>query len=78
MTKLFDGLYTHRGHDIIKDEQGIFVVGCLHLFKTLNDARNYVDKTMDSTNRKEPVIVGEWNAEKAGYHHRPTTTNSNR
>lgn len=67
MTKLFDGLYTHRGHDIIKDEQGIYVVGYLHLFKTLNDARNFIDKKIDGTHRKEAVIVGEWSAEKAGY-----------
>ena len=67
MKKWFDGFYVHRGHDIIKDEQGIYVVGYLHLFKTLNDARNYIDKTMDSTHKKEPVIVGEWSAEKAGY-----------
>lgn len=66
MRKLVDGIYIHRGKAIIKDEQGIFVEGCLHLFKTFNDARNYIDKTHDGSQKKEPVIVGEWSAEKVG------------
>lgn len=60
MKKLCDGIYTHRGSEIIKDEQGIWICGCFHIFKTLNDAKEYVNKTMDSTNKKEPCIIGEW------------------
>lgn len=67
MKKLFDGFYVHRDREIIKDEQGIYVVGCLHLFKTFNDARNYIDKTHDGSHKKESVIIGEWDAKKAGY-----------
>lgn len=63
MEKICENIYIHRKKCIIKDEQGIYVEGCLHLFKTFNDARNYIDKTMDGTNKKEPVIVGEWSAE---------------
>ena len=67
MQKLIDGIYTHKGRMILKDEQGIYVEGSLLLFKTFNDARNFIDKTHDGSNKKEPVIVGEWSAEKAGY-----------
>ena len=45
---------------IVKDEQGICVEGYLHIFKTFNDARNFIDKISDGSNKKEPVIVGEW------------------
>ena len=67
MQKLIDGIYIHKGKLILKDNQGIYVEGCLHLFKTFNDARNYIDKTHDGSHKKEPVIVGEWSAEKVGY-----------
>lgn len=60
MTKITDGIYTHRGHDILKDEQGIWVLGWFHLFKTYADARYFIDKIMDGSNKKEPKIVGEW------------------
>lgn len=60
MKKLCNGIYMHRGNDIIKDEQGIWVCGYLYLFKTLNDAKEFINKVMDGTNKKEPQIVGEW------------------
>lgn len=63
MKKLCDGIYTHRGNDIIKDEQGIWVCGHLHIFKTLNDAKEFINKIIDSTNKKEPQIIGEWHME---------------
>ena len=60
MKKLGDGIYIHRRKMIVKDEQGICVEGYLHIFKTFNDARNFIDKISDGSNKKEPVIVGEW------------------
>jgi len=60
MQKLADGIYTHRGHSIFKDEQGIWVDNWIHIFKTLNDAREFINKINDGTNKKEPVIIGEW------------------
>jgi len=67
MKKICDSLWMHRGKCIFKDDQGIFVENCLHLFNTLTDARLYIDKIHDGSNKREPVIVGEWSAEKAGY-----------
>lgn len=60
MRKISDGIYTHRGYDIIKDEQGIYIGGFLLLFKSLTDAKEYINKHIDGTNKKTPVIVGEW------------------
>lgn len=60
MRKIADGIYTHRGSEILKDEQGIWVAGWLYLFKTYTDARFFIDKIIDGTNKREPVIVGEW------------------
>lgn len=60
MKKITEGIYVHRGHDIIKDKQGIWVAGILYLFPTLSDARAYIDKIIDGTNKKVPVISGEW------------------
>lgn len=67
MQKIVDGMYIHRGYVITKDDQGISINGHLHLFKTFTDARAYIDKYHDGSNKKEPVIIGEWCAEKAGY-----------
>lgn len=63
MTKISDGIYTHRGSDIIKDEQGIWVVGHFEIFKTYNDAKEFINKIMDGTNKKEPVVIGMWKSE---------------
>ena len=60
MQKITDGIYTHRGCSIIKDEQGIWVDNWLYIFKTLNDAREFINKINDGTNKKEPVIIDEW------------------
>ena len=67
MKKICNGLWMHRGKCIFKDEQGIIVENSLHLFKTLTDARAFIDKTHDGSNKRDPVVVGEWSAEKAGY-----------
>lgn len=67
MLKIVENVYIHRGYVISKDDQGIRIHGCLHLFKTFADAKAYIDKYHDGSNKKEPVITGEWNAEKAGY-----------
>lgn len=64
MKKIVDGMYIHRGYVIVKDEQGVWFNGCLHLFKTFSDARAYIDKQHDGSNKKEPVIVGEWRSKK--------------
>lgn len=60
MRKLCDDIYTHRGYSIIKDEQGIWVCNWLHIFPTWNDAREFINKIIDGTNKKEPRIIGEW------------------
>ena len=60
MGKLSDGIYVHRGYWIVKDEQGICVEGHLEIFKTWNDAREFINKFLDGTNKKKPVIVGLW------------------
>lgn len=60
MKKLTDGIYTHRGYDIFKDEQGIWVENHLELFPTWNDAKEFINKLLDGTNKKEPRIIGEW------------------
>lgn len=60
MKKLADDIYTHRNHWIFKDEQGIFVEGYLSLFPTWGDAKEFINKIMDGTNKKEPRIIGEW------------------
>lgn len=63
MRKISDGIYRHRGYMILKDEQGIWVENHLHLFKTWTDAREFVNQLIDGTNKKEPVIIGEWKAQ---------------
>ena len=60
MKKISDGIYSHRGYDIIKDEQGIWVENHLEIFKSYNDAKEFINKIMDGTNKKEPVVIGTW------------------
>lgn len=62
MKKISDTLYLHRGRLILKDEQGIYVEHHLHLFKTWTDAREFINQILDGTNKKTPVIIGEWKA----------------
>lgn len=65
MRKLSDGIYIHRGYAIIKDNQGISIEGILSIFPTWNDAREFINKRLDGTNKREPRIIGEWSIEKA-------------
>ncbi len=60
MRKISDGIYVHRNHWITKDEQGICIEGHLEIFPTWNDAREFINKWLDGTNKKEPRIIGEW------------------
>jgi len=60
MNKLCDNIYTHRGYWIIKDKQGICVENHLEIFKAWNDAREFINKIIDGTNKSEPRIVGTW------------------
>lgn len=60
MKRLTDGIYIHKGKWIVKDEQGICVEGHLEIFKTWNDAREFINKFIDGTNKIEPRIIGEW------------------
>ena len=63
MQKIANGIYTHRGVWILKNKDGWTVDNCLHIFKALTDAKEYINKTMDGTNKKEPRIVREWTIE---------------
>lgn len=65
MKKICDGFWMHRCTAIFQDEQGIYVDGHLHLFKTLTDAVIYIDKGHSQQayakwNGRVPTIVGEW------------------
>ena len=60
MKKIVNGIYTHRGYWIFKDEQGIYVENHLELFPTWNDAKDFINKIVDGTNIKEPRIIGLW------------------
>ncbi len=61
MRKIANDIYAHRGYDIFKDNQGIWVESHLELFPTWNDAREFINKLLDETNKKEPRIIGMWN-----------------
>ena len=60
MEKISQGIYSHRGYMILKDEQGIWVEQHFELFQTWNDAREFINKILDGTNKVEPRIIGEW------------------
>ncbi len=64
MKKLADGIWVHRRYWIFKDEQGIYVdfgtSKSLNLYKTLEDAKQAINKVMDGTNTRELRIVGTW------------------
>ncbi|CBL17823.1 hypothetical protein [Ruminococcus champanellensis] len=60
MTKISDGVYKHRNVWITKLEQGIVVDNHLEIFKTYNDAKEFINKILDGSNKIEPRIIGEW------------------
>lgn len=60
MKKISEGVYVHRGYDIIKDNQGIWISGFLVLFQSLNDAKEYINQHLDGTNKHDPRIIGTW------------------
>lgn len=60
MQKIANGIYTHRGNWIYENKDGWIVDNCLHIFKALTDAREYINQVMDGTNKREPRIVREW------------------
>lgn len=66
MKKLATDIYIHRGHLVIKDEQGICVENHHEIFPTWNDAREFINKMMDGTNKTEPRIIGTWKEQAAG------------
>ena len=59
-------MYFHRGQILMryhKEEDGNDGIGTDEddaLFATFADARRYVDKRIDGTNDREPVIIGRW------------------
>lgn len=65
MKKICNNYYQHKGHDIWRSSQGIQVDNDINmaLYKTLEDARQAVDKYHDGTNTREPRIVGYWSYE---------------
>ena len=62
MRKISNDIYIHRGYWILRDERGICVENHLEIFKTWNDAREFINKFIDSTNKTEPRIIGMWEA----------------
>lgn len=60
MRKLTNGVYLHRGYWIVKDEQGICIENHLEIFKAWNDAREFINKLIDGTNKTESRIIGTW------------------
>lgn len=63
MHKIVDGVYTYRGAWVMRNKDGWIVDNCLHIFKALTDAKEYINKTWDGTHTKEPRIVREWTIE---------------
>ena len=56
--------YFHRDYTICRNYGGWVVVGtysssCYDIFKTLADAKNYIDKHHDGSNKAEPRIIGK-------------------
>ena len=60
MRKLAENIWDYKRETIIRDSQGIYVAGHLELFKTLDDAKQWIDKKHDGSNTKEPKIIGMW------------------
>lgn len=59
--KRFCTWYTHRGKEICKNYGGWVIVDgyCYDIFKTLADARNYIDKRHDGNYKAEPRVIGK-------------------
>jgi hypothetical protein len=60
MQRVTSHYYTHRGVDIVKIGHGITVdlPGIeLNLYRTYEDARQAINKYLDSSNTKEPRII---------------------
>lgn len=65
MQRVTSNYYTHRGVDIVKLDYGITVdlPGiALNLYRTYEDAKQAVNKYLDSSNTKEPRIIGVYKA----------------
>lgn len=60
MKKISEKIYIHRNHFITKDVQEICVEGHLEIFPTWNDAKEFINKIEDGTNKKEPKVIGSW------------------
>lgn len=56
-------IYVHRKIWITRYNQGIGTEFDLNLFRTFADARRYIDKKLDGTHDKEPIIIGQWREE---------------
>ena len=59
-------MYLHRGAWIFRtpSKDGWYIdTGCMYVFPTLEDARQYINKIFDGTNTREPRILREWNIE---------------
>lgn len=59
MQSLGNGLYVHRGKGIFKMSIGWTVDDSLLVFKSISDARAYIDKIHSGCNKKEPLIIGD-------------------
>lgn len=57
-------IYFHRGKWIIRHTQGICVEGYLELFPTFTDAKHFINKILDGSNEREPIIIGMWSEDK--------------
>jgi len=58
MKYIIKGYYIHRNKLINKCPYGWEVENCLNIFKTLNDAKQYINQKCDGTNTKTPEIIG--------------------
>ena len=60
MKKICD-FYVHRGYWISKEHGGWTMASAwdtrLEVFKTLTDAKNFIDKRHDGSNKAEPRII---------------------
>lgn len=54
-----NGLYMHRGKGIFKMSIGWTVDESLLVFKSISDARAYIDQIHSGCNKKEPLVIGD-------------------
>lgn len=57
--KNFNGLYFYRGYTITRMLGGWWYDGDLNIYKTIQDAKNAINKHIDGTHTAEPRILGE-------------------